>query len=152
MITPFGSAGPDEAQMKKLIAFQRESGTAALVIAGTTGENATLDIHEYQRLVDFSVRAAEGSMKMIVGIGGNCTERCLEKARFAQAAGADAVLMTTPYYNKTTLSGLIRHFSVVADGIGILKVGENSLVYRLGFRKALLLIMHKVIVILIIFA
>ena len=119
MITPFDSGGLNETQMKKLIAFQRDHGSSALVVAGTTGESATLDIHEYERLVDFSIQEAGGSMKIIAGIGGNCTQHCLERGKFAQSMGADAVLMSTPYYNKTTLPGLLRHFNTVADALEI---------------------------------
>ena len=119
IITPFSDDGIDFERMKKLLDFQRENGTKAIVLAGTTGENATLDLHEYERLVDVSVQYAAGGMKMIVGVGGNDTARCLSKARFAAAAGADAVLMTPPYYNKTSQRGLVRHFLTVADDIDV---------------------------------
>lgn len=115
MITPFGEKGPDLKRMGTLLDYQAENGVSAVVIAGTTGENATLDIHEYETLVDFSVCHIAGRMKTIVGIGGNDTAKCLQKARFAGEVGADAVLMTPPYYNKTTQKGLIRHYTAVAD-------------------------------------
>lgn len=115
IITPFSDDGIDYERMKKLLDFQRENGTKAIVLAGTTGENATLDIREYEELVDLCIQHAAGGMKMIVGVGGNDTARCLSKARFAAAAGADAVLMTPPYYNKTSQRGLVRHFMAVAD-------------------------------------
>ncbi len=115
MITPFTAGGVDLERMMQLLDFQAENGTKAVVLAGTTGENATLEIHEYERLVDLSVSRVGGRMKTIVGIGGNNTAHCAENARFAAKAGADAVLMTAPYYNKTTQRGLIRHFETVAD-------------------------------------
>ena len=117
LITPFaeGGEGPDLGRMGKLLDFQAENGTAAVVLAGTTGENATLTQREYEQLVEFAAGYVDGRMKLIVGIGGNDTARCVEKARFASAAGADAVLMTAPYYNKTTQQGVLRHFSVAAD-------------------------------------
>ena len=119
LITPFTESGVDEARMRKLLDFQRENGTSAVVLAGTTGENATLDLREYERLVEQSVRHVGGSMKLIAGVGGNNTAACLSKARFAQSAGADAVLMCPPYYNKTTQAGLLRHFLTVADAVDI---------------------------------
>lgn len=119
LITPFDSGGIDFVQMARLLDFQRENGTNAVVLAGTTGENATLDIREYERLVDFSIRHVDGSMKTIVGVGGNNTAACLDKAEFARGAGADAVLMCPPYYNKTTQAGLLRHFLAVADALDL---------------------------------
>ena len=119
MITPFTEDGIDFERMGKLLDFQAENGTAAVVIAGTTGEAATLKSGEYEALIAFCVRHIAGRMKTIAGIGGNDTQRCLEKARFAAGAGADAVLMTPPYYNKTSPAGLIAHFQHVADGAQI---------------------------------
>ena len=115
LITPFTKEGIDFERMGKLIDMQAENGTAAIVIAGTTGEAATLEEHEFECLTAFCVRHASGRMKTIVGIGGNDPERCLNKARFARCAGADAVLMTPPYYNKTSPEGLKAHFLTVAD-------------------------------------
>ena len=119
MVTPFSAEGVDHERMGKLLDFQAENGTKAIVLAGTTGENATLEIHEYERLVDLSVRAVDGRMKTIVGVGGNDTRRCAENARFAAGCGADAVLLTAPYYNKTTQAGLIAHFTAVADASSV---------------------------------
>ncbi len=115
IVTPFKAGRIDPERMGKLLDFQAENGTKAIVVAGTTGEAATLEIHEYESLVDLSVAHEVGRMKIIVGVGGNDTARCAEKARFASRTGADAVLLTAPYYNKTTQQGLIAHFSRVAD-------------------------------------
>ena len=119
MITPFHGGTLDETRMRKLLNFQLEGGTQAVVIAGTTGENATLDIHEYVRLVDVSVQHLGGRLKVIAGVGGNDTEACLRKAVAVQRLGANAVLMTPPYYNKTSQRGLLRHFHYVADSLEI---------------------------------
>ena len=119
MITPFTEDGIDFERMGTLLDRQAENGTAAVVIAGTTGEAATLSTREYEALLAYSARKTAGRMKLIAGIGGNDTEACLQKARFASAVGADAVLMTPPYYNKTSKAGLIRHFLHVADGADI---------------------------------
>ena len=119
IITPFDDHGVDLSRMERLLDFQRDHGTSAIVLAGTTGENATLTTIEYERLVENAVRHAGGSMRMVVGIGGNNTAACLQKARFAAGAGADAVLMCPPYYNKTSQRGLLRHFLTVADAIDV---------------------------------
>ena len=119
MITPFDANGIDIKRLEKLLDFQRENGTAAIVLAGTTGENPTLEAAEYEQLIAHSVRYVDGRMKMIAGVGGNNTMRCLERAKFAKAAGADAILMTPPYYNKTSPAGVIRHFLTVADSVDL---------------------------------
>lgn len=119
MITPFHADGIDYVRLKRQLDDQAENGTNAVVIAGTTGEIATLTDREYAQLAVFCVRACAGRMKVILGVGGNCTEKCLENARFAAIAGADAVLMTPPYYNKTSESGLVEHFLYVADRVAL---------------------------------
>lgn len=119
LITPFTADGIDFRRMGELLDYQEENGTQAIVVAGTTGENATLEIHEYDELVDFCIKYTAGRMKVIVGVGGNNTRSCLGNAQRAAALGADAVMMTTPYYNKTTQRGLIEHFSYVADRVDV---------------------------------
>ena len=119
LITPFSEDGIDCERLKRQIDFQAENGTAAIVIAGTTGELATLRELEYETLAAYAVRVTEKRMKVILGIGGNNTQKCLENARFAQLVGADAVLMTPPYYNKTSPQGLTEHFLTVADAADI---------------------------------
>ena len=119
MITPFAGEEVDEARMRDLLTRQQRAGTAAVVLAGTTGESATLRSREFERLIALGVGEASGKMRVIAGIGGNDTAACLNKALFAQSAGADAVLMTPPYYNKTTQAGVIRHFCQVADRLQI---------------------------------
>lgn len=119
MITPFTEDGIDYERMGKLLDHQAENGTAAVVIAGTTGEGATLQADEYEKLIALSVQQTAGRMKVIAGIGGNNTDACLRKARYAAQAGADAVLMTPPYYNKASKNGMIAHFLTVADGAAI---------------------------------
>ncbi len=119
IITPFCADGTDYPALDRQLDYQLRSGIKAVVVAGTTGENATLEIHEHAQLVDFSIRKCKDKMKVIVGVGGNNTASCLKKARNAAACGADAVLMTPPYYNKTSHEGLIMHFFTVADGADI---------------------------------
>ncbi len=119
MITPFTEDGIDLERMGKLLEFQAKNCIAAVVIAGTTGEAATLRHDEYQHLAEYAVERCAGKMKVILGIGGNDTAICLQKARLAARVGADAVLMTPPYYNKTSKDGLLAHFRHVADGADI---------------------------------
>ena len=119
IVTPFNEHGVDYERLKKNIEFQYENGTSALVVCGTTGENATLTPNEHDELVRVTVRTVNGRMKVIAGIGSNNTESALRAAENAKYSGADAVLMVTPYYNKTTQKGLVEHFSYVADRVDI---------------------------------
>lgn len=119
IITPFCADGIDYPTLDRQLDFQIENDIAAIVVAGTTGENATLEIHEYAQLVDFSIRKCSGKIKVIAGIGGNNTASCLKKAKIAKEAGVDGVLQTAPYYNKTSHEGLSAHFLHVADNVDI---------------------------------
>ena len=119
LISPFTDDGLDLARLGELLQLQEKAGISAILAAGTTGESATLDIHEYERLVDFCVKRAAGRMKILTAVGGNNTENCLTRAKIAEALGADAVLITAPYYNKSTPKGRIDHCVYVADRIGI---------------------------------
>ena len=115
IITPFDERGIDYDRLKKNLDFQYENGTSAIVVCGTTGENATLTNDEHQELVRAAILYNAGRMKLIAGVGSNNTLTALRRAEEAKAAGADAILMVTPYYNKSTQKGLIEHFTYVAD-------------------------------------
>lgn len=119
IITPFDERGIDYDRLKKNLDFQYENGTAAVVVCGTTGENATLTNDEHQELVRTAILHNAGRMKLIAGVGSNNTLTALRRAEEAKAAGADAILMVTPYYNKSTQRGLIEHFTYVADRVEI---------------------------------
>ena len=119
IITPFTEHGIDYERLRRNLDFQYENGTSALVVCGTTGENATLTNDEQQELVRAAIRDNAGRMKLIVGVGSNNTLTALRRAEGAKAAGADAILMVTPYYNKSTQKGLVEHFSYVADRVDI---------------------------------
>lgn len=119
IVTPFDEYGIDYDRLKQNLDFQYENGTAAIVVCGTTGENATLGNDEYQELVRAAIRDNAGRMKVIVGVGSNNTLTALRRAESAKAAGADAILMVTPYYNKSTQQGLYEHFTYVADRVEI---------------------------------
>lgn len=119
IITPFTEHGIDYERLRRNLDFQYENGTSALVVCGTTGENATLSNDEHQELVRAAILYNAGRMKLIVGVGSNNTLTALRRAEGAKAAGADAILMVTPYYNKSTQRGLVEHFSYVADRVDI---------------------------------
>ena len=119
IVTPFNEHGIDFERLGKNIEHQYENGTSALVVSGTTGENATLNKNEYSELVRYTIKANKGRMKIIVGVGSNNTANALKNAEDAKYAGADAILMVTPYYNKTSQKGLIEHFTFVADRVNI---------------------------------
>ena len=119
IVTPFDENGIDYGRLKKNLDFQYENGTAAVVVCGTTGENAALGNDEYLELVHAAIRDNDRRMKLIVGVGSNNPVSALKRAEYAKAAGADAILMVTPYYNKTTQEGLYAHFTYVADRVEI---------------------------------
>lgn len=119
IVTPFDEHGIDYERFRRNIDFQYENGTAALVVSGTTGEAATLSHEEHDELVRVAVQKCVGRMKVIVGVGSNNTLSALRAAESAKAAGADAILMVTPYYNKSTQKGLVEHFGYVADRVDI---------------------------------
>lgn len=119
IVTPFTENGIDFERFGELIDFQYEGGTSAIVVCGTTGENATMTEYEHEELVDFACKYNDGRMKIIAGVGSNNTEKALKHAKSAKHFGADGILMVTPYYNKSTQSGLIEHFSYVADRVEI---------------------------------
>lgn len=119
IVTPFTETGIDYERLRKNLEQQYESGTAAIVVNGTTGENPTVTADEFEELIRFTVRFCQNKMKVIVGIGGNNTLHALRKAETAKVIGANGILMVTPYYNKTTQKGLIEHFTYVADRVDI---------------------------------
>lgn len=115
LVTPFRDNALDLDTFDKLLERQIAGGTAALIVCGTTGEAATLSPQEHETLYRRAVLHSGGSMKVIAGIGSNDPRKAMDLALRAEAAGADGLLMVTPYYNKTTQSGLIEHFSYVAN-------------------------------------
>jgi 4-hydroxy-tetrahydrodipicolinate synthase len=115
LVTPFDDAGrPDEAALEGLVNWQIEQGIHGLVPAGTTGEGATLTDDEHRRVIAAVVRAARGRVPVIAGAGSNDTKRTIDAARRAVEAGADALLVVSPYYNKPNHSGMMAHYEAVA--------------------------------------
>lgn len=115
IITPFTEEGIDWDAFGRLIDYQLAGGISALVVAGTTGEGSTLTDKEHEDAVVFCVKRVAGKIPVIAGTGSNNTAHAIERTKTACRAGADAVLLVTPYYNKTTQRGLIASFSAIAD-------------------------------------
>ena len=118
LVTPFDRQGElDEPALLALIDWQLRCGTDALVVCATTGECATLSDREWSRVVALAVERAAGRVPVIAGTGRNDTIHALRLGQEAKALGADAVLTVTPYYNKTTQQGLLRHYLFLAEGV-----------------------------------
>ena len=116
LITPFLPDGRlDEPALRRLLAMQTAAKMDALVLLGTTGEPCTLSMDERERIIEIGLECTGGSIPVIVGTGSNDTRRAIEYARQAQRLGAAGQLSVTPYYNKTTQSGLIRHYHAILD-------------------------------------
>lgn len=119
LVTPFRNGEIDNDAYQRLVRRQIEAGTNGLVPAGTTGESATLSHAEHKRLIELCVEAAEGRVPVIAGAGSNSTAESIELAKFAQDAGADALLTVTGYYNKPSQPGLISHFTAVHNATSL---------------------------------
>ena len=114
MVTPFKNGSLDERAFRDLVDWQVAEGTNGLVPVGTTGESPTLSHEEHRQVVGWCIAQAKSRVPVIAGAGSNCTAEAIELARHAEKAGADAVLVVTPYYNKPTQEGLFQHFHAVA--------------------------------------
>ena len=117
VITPFTSETVDYAALRRLIDFQLQSGTDAIVVCGTTGEAATMSYVERMRTVETVVRQVDGRVPVIAGTGANSTETAITLSKDAALAGVDGLLVVTPFYNKATQRGLIRHYETIADAV-----------------------------------
>lgn len=120
IVTPFTEQGAfDEKAFRGLVNWQIEEGTHGFVPVGTTGETPTLSHDEHKRVIEVCVEEAKGRAQIIAGAGSNNTIEAIELAQHAESAGADAVLVVTPYYNKPNQRGLYAHYSAVAKAISI---------------------------------
>lgn len=119
LITPFKNGALDEAALTRFVDWQITEGTHALVPVGTTGESPTLDFDEHKRVIALTVEAANKRVPVMAGTGSNSTEEAIELSQYAEKAGADGVLVVTPYYNKPTQEGLYQHFKAINDAINI---------------------------------
>src|ERR1700748_65717 len=119
LITPFKNGSLDEKAFRDLVDWQITEATNGLVPVGTTGESPTLSHDEHNKVVEWCVDQAHGRVPVVAGAGSNSTAEAIELARHAEKAGADAVLIVTPYYNKPTQEGLYQHYKAINDAIGI---------------------------------
>ena len=119
LVTPFQNGHVDEQAFRALVVWQIDEGTNGLVPVGTTGESPTLSHDEHKQVVEWCIEEAKGRVPVIAGAGSNSTKEAIELAEHAEKAGADAVLVVTPYYNKPTQEGLYQHYKAINDAIGI---------------------------------
>jgi 4-hydroxy-tetrahydrodipicolinate synthase len=119
LVTPMHNGSIDEAALSAFVDWQIREGSSGLVPVGTTGESPTLSHDEHRRVVELCIKAADGRVPVIAGAGSNSTAEAVELAVHAEEAGADAVLVVTPYYNKPSQRGLYAHFRAIADAISI---------------------------------
>ena len=119
LVTPFKNGAVDADSFCKLVDFQIDNGTAGLVPVGTTGESPTLSHEEHDLVVELCIKQAAGRVPVIAGAGSNSTAEAVRLAEHAATAGADAVLIVSPYYNKPTQAGLYAHFAAVAAAVDV---------------------------------
>ena len=117
IVTPFAGDAVDLPALGELVDWQLESGTDAVIVCGTTGESATMSGAERLRTIEFCVERVNGRVPVIAGTGSNATAAAVRLSRDAEAAGADAVLLVTPFYNKASQSGLVQHYRAIADAV-----------------------------------
>ena len=129
MVTPMTPEGVDYEALGRFIDFQLASGINALVAVGTTGESATLSPEERKKVISFTIDQVAGRIPVIAGTGTNNTQHAIDYSVSASQAGADALLVVTPYYNKATQNGLIAHFTAIAD-----KVDKPIILYNVPSR------------------
>lgn len=119
IVTPFTEDGVNFDEFRKLIEFQISEGVDAIIVCGTTGESSTMTIDERKETIKFAIDVANKRVPIIAGTGANCTKSAIEMSKYAESVGADAVLVVTPYYNKTTQDGLIAHYKAIASSISL---------------------------------
>ena len=119
LVTPFLDNTINFDEFKKLMEFQISQGADSLIVGGTTGESATMTMNEKKYLIRFACNIANKRIPIIAGTGTNCTKTSIELSEYAESVGADALLVVTPYYNKTTQKGLIDHYYAIANSVEI---------------------------------
>jgi len=119
IITPFTDDGVNFEEFRKMIEFQISEGVDSIIVCGTTGESSTMTTEEKKETIKFAIDVANKRVPIVAGTGGNCTKSAIEMSKYAESVGADAVLVVTPYYNKTTQAGLIAHYKAIAQSITI---------------------------------
>ena len=119
LITPFKNNKIDEERYASLIHYHISNGTKGLVPAGTTGESPTLDHDEHKKVIEIAIKGVKWKIPVIAGTGSNSTSEAIELSKHAENAGANALLIVTPYYNKPTQEGLYQHYKTINDNVGI---------------------------------
>ncbi|MGE5280676.1 MAG: 4-hydroxy-tetrahydrodipicolinate synthase [Deltaproteobacteria bacterium] len=120
VVTPFTKDNKvDEGALEKIVAFHIANGTDGIVPCGTTGESATLDYAEHDRVIEICVRSAGKKVPVVAGTGSNSTQEAVEMSRHARRLGADGLLLVAPYYNRPTQEGLYRHFREIAGAVDL---------------------------------
>jgi len=119
IVTPFKDGKIDEKKLRELVDFQISNGTSGIVPCGTTGESATLNFQEHERVIEIVIEQAKKRVPVIAGTGSNSTEEAVMLTKEAAKAGADASLQVSPYYNRPTQRGLYEHFKTIADSVKI---------------------------------
>ncbi|MPM13162.1 4-hydroxy-tetrahydrodipicolinate synthase [bioreactor metagenome] len=117
IVTPFNDTGVNYNKLKDLIEWHIQEGTDAIVICGTTGEASTMNIEERRKSIKFTVDVVNKRIPVIAGTGTNDTKASIEMSAFAESVGVDGLLVITPYYNKTTNKGLIKHFEAINNAV-----------------------------------
>ena len=117
--TPFTEDGINYEEFGKLIENQIENSVDAIIVCGTTGESATMSEEEKKEVIKYSINKINKRTKVIIGTGCNNTKKAIEMSKFAEEAGADALLVVTPYYNKATQAGLVAHYKAIAESVNI---------------------------------
>lgn len=119
IVTPFNENGINFEELKRLIDFNIDNGTDAIVIAGTTGESSTMSDEEHKEAIRFTVEYVNKRIPVIAGTGSNDTAYAVELSKYAESVGVDGILVVTPYYNKATQSGLVKHYTYIADRVNV---------------------------------
>ena len=119
IITPFTNDGINYEEFQKLIEDQISKGADAIVVCGTTGESSTMTLEEKKEAIKFAIKVAKRRVPIIAGTGGNCTKSVIELSKFAESVGSDAILIVTPYYNKTSQAGIVAHYKAIAEATSL---------------------------------
>ena len=125
IVTPFNNGQVDFEKLRELVEFQIAGGTDAIVPCGTTGEASTLDYDEHMDVIKTVIAQVNGRVPVIAGTGSNATAEAIELSQKAKEAGADGVLLVTPYYNKPTQEGLVRHYTAIANAVALPQILYN---------------------------